>query len=207
MVIQYYGLSFFKIQFGDTVLALNPVSKSSKHKSASFGADVALVSTNHPDMNGVDTIGRGEKNPFLITGPGEYEVGGIRIHGFPTKSRYGGAQHNNTVYLIHLEDMHLLYLGALDGELAHDALEELENVDVLFTPIGGNGVLDAKFAHKLGVQLEARIIIPMLYNDSALKMFLKDEAEHNGKPVDKLTLKQKDLSDKEGHIIVLDSAQ
>ncbi len=55
MIITYHGGEFFKVQFGDTVLAFNPISKDSKLKSSRFGADIALVSLNHPDMNGVES--------------------------------------------------------------------------------------------------------------------------------------------------------
>jgi L-ascorbate metabolism protein UlaG (beta-lactamase superfamily) len=205
MIIQYYGLTFFKVQFGDTVLALNPVAKDSTHKSASFGADIAVVSLKHSDMNGSETVARGDKEPFVITGPGEYEVQGVRIHGFPATSQYGGAAHINTIYLIHLEDMHLLYLGGLDEEPSREVMEELDSIDVLFVPIGGDGVLDAKAAHKLGVKLEARIIIPMLYDDTALTTYLKEEGDQRITPVEKLTLKHKDVSGEEGKIVVLNA--
>ena len=82
MIITHYGGEFFKIQFGDATLALNPVSKDSKLKPTRFGADVALVSLDDPDFNGVDQIGFGEKMPFIISGPGEYEINGIFIQGF-----------------------------------------------------------------------------------------------------------------------------
>src|SRR5450631_1774437 len=90
MVITHYGGEFFKIAFGDATLALNPISKDSKLKPSRFGADVALVSLNHEDFNGVEQIGFGEKTPFVVSGPGEYEIKGIFIKGFLTKSNYGG---------------------------------------------------------------------------------------------------------------------
>ena len=204
MVIQYYGLESFKVQFGDTTLAFNPVSKKSEHKSASFGADIALVSLDHPDMNGVETVARGDKEPFIIKGPGEYEVGGVTVRGFPSVSRYGGTAGINTVYLVTLEGMHLCFLGALgDGVLPAAVHEEIEEVDVLFVPVGGGGVLDAKAAHKLGVKLEANLVIPMHYTDALLKAFLKEEGESNGVLVDKLTIKQKEVAGKEGEIAIL----
>ena len=40
------------------------------------------MSTNHEDMNGVETTARGDKAPFVISGPGEYEIKGVFVHGF-----------------------------------------------------------------------------------------------------------------------------
>jgi superfamily II helicase len=43
----------------------------------------------------------------------------------------------------------------------------------------------------------------MSASDGALKKFLKAEGEESVKPVDKLTLKKKDLEGKEGEVVVL----
>ena len=53
MVISFLGAQFFKVSFGDTTLAFNPISKRSKLKQARFGADIALISVNHVDFNAV----------------------------------------------------------------------------------------------------------------------------------------------------------
>ena len=52
MIITYFGKQFFKIQQGEMILAFNPVSKSSKTGIfAHFGADIAFITSNHPDYN------------------------------------------------------------------------------------------------------------------------------------------------------------
>src|SRR3984885_5824382 len=98
MIITYLGGEFIKVQFGDTVLAFNPISKDSKLKTSKFGADIVLSSLNHPDMNGVDQISFGDKKPFVISGPGEYEVKGVFIKGLPSESNYDGEKRINTIY-------------------------------------------------------------------------------------------------------------
>ena len=79
MVITYYGHQFFKLQYGSTTLALDPPSTDSKHKSARFGADIVLSSVKHVDFSGGETLQAGDKDPFVISGPGEYEVQDIFI--------------------------------------------------------------------------------------------------------------------------------
>lgn len=209
MIISYQGVESFKVQFGDTIVGYNPVSKDSSFKSTKFGADIVLVSANHEDLNGADQASRGDREAFLIQGPGEYEVGGTFVRGFLSKSLYGGKEINNTVYLMNLEGMNLCFLGALRSadDLDADAKEALDDIDILFVPIGDDGVLSPADAYKLAVKLEAKIIIPMHYGDglsgTALKTFLKEGGEEGVKPIDKLTLKKKDLEGKEGDIIVL----
>ncbi len=211
MIISYHGLEALKVQFGDTVIALNPVSKDSKFKSGKFGADIVLVSANHPDFNGVEQASRGDKEPFVVDGPGEYEIGGIVIRGFPSKTEHGGSEILNTIYSITLEGMNLCFLGALGSleSLTAETKASLDGIDILFVPIGGDGVLEASDAYKLSVKLEPKIIIPIHFgegvNTTALKEFLKEGGEEKISPVDKLTVKKKDLEGREGDIVVLSS--
>jgi len=208
MIITYLGGESFKVSFGDTILAFNPISKDSKLKPAKFGADVVLSSINHPDMNGAEQVTFGEKKPFSITGPGEYEVKGVFIKGFGSVSNYDGEKRINTIYSVALEGMNICFLGTIDQEaLPKEADEGVDNIDILFVPIGGDGVLDASKAYKLAVSLEPKLIIPMHYGDignkDALKIFLK-EAGENPKPEPKLTLKKKDLEGKDAEVVVLE---
>ena len=209
MVITFQGGEFFKVQFGETTLAFNPISKDSKLKPVKFGADIALVSINHPDFNGIDQVTFGERQPFLINGPGEYEVGGVFIKGFLAKSGYDGKDLINTIYSVSLENMNLCFLGALDSaDIAGETLEALGDIDILFVPIGGNGVLTPAEANKLATKLEPKLVIPMHYGEmgeaKALSVFLKESGSESVKPLDKLTLKRKDLDGKEGEVVVLD---
>lgn len=213
MIITFLGGESFKVSFGDTTLAFNPVSKDSKLSAAKFGADIVLSSLNHPDMNGVDQVSFGDKKAFAITSPGEYEVKGVFIKGFGSESHYDGAKASNekrinTIYSVSLEGMNICFLGALDQtELPKEADEGIDGVDILFVPIGGNGVLDPAKAYKLAVSLEPKLIIPMHYGDiggkDALKAFLK-EAGENPKATTKLTLKKKDLEGKDAEVAVLE---
>ncbi|HRH26953.1 MAG TPA: MBL fold metallo-hydrolase, partial [Parcubacteria group bacterium] len=210
MIITYHGADFFKVSFGDTTIAINPISKDSKIKSTKFGSDITLVSVNSPEHNGLDVTSRGDKEPFAITGPGEYEVSGVFIKGFLSTSLYGGSEKINTIYTVNLENMNLGFLGALgDEKLSPEAKEALDGVDVLFVPIGGEGVLDPAIAHKIAVQFSPKIIIPAHFGEvgdkNALKVFLKEAGEEGVKPVDKLTIKKKDLDGKEGEVVVLES--
>src|SRR3989344_5648588 len=215
MIITYHGVDFFKVSLGDTTIAVNPISKDSKEKSSRFGADITLVSLNSPEHNGSDVTSRGDKESFLIKGPGEYEVSGVFIKGFLSKSTYpstGSGQaveQINTIYTVSLEGMSLCFLGALgDKELSAEAKEAIEETDILFVPIGGDGVLDPTSAHKLAVQFEPKLIIPSHFGEvgeaGALKKFLKEAGEESVKPVDKLTIKKKDLEGKEGDVVVLE---
>lgn len=211
MVITHHGGQCFKVTFGDLTLVFDPISKNGTLPGIRFGADIALVSRMHPDMNGVGEATYGDKEPFAITGPGEYEYKGVTVQGFLSKSQYGLAKGQesavNTMYAVKLEGMTLVHLGALsDAALSHEAKEGIDEIDVLFVPVGGNGVLDAAGAAKLATILEPRIIVPMHWSGmgeaKALDQYLKEEGGSSEK-TDKLTLKKKDALDKDGDIIVI----
>jgi L-ascorbate metabolism protein UlaG (beta-lactamase superfamily) len=212
MVITHHGGQCFKVTFGDLTVVFDPISKKGTLPAVRFGADIALVSRNHPNMNGLEEVSFGGKEPFAITGPGEYEHSGVTVQGFLTKSEYGlGAGESeavNTVYAVSLEGMTLVHLGAMnDPMLSQEAREAIDEIDILFLPIGGDGVLDAAKAAKLAVTLEPRIIIPMHWSGmgepKALATYLKEEGGTSEK-VEKLTLKKKDAADKSGAIIVIE---
>ena len=215
MVISYHGGEFFKITFSDITLAVNPVSKDSKLKKSKFGADIAFISLNDKDFNGVDQVTHGDKVPFVVSSPGEYETHKVFVRGIKSSSTYGGSERLNTIYRITLEGINICFLGAIDTrKISAETKEALNGIDILFIPIGGDGVLTASDAHGLAVGLEPKIIIPMHYGEiageienkeEALPAFLKEEGSKNGKPVDKLTIKKKDLEGKEGEIVVLAS--
>lgn len=204
MIITYHGGQCFKVSFGDTTLAFDPISKKSKLPAAKFGSDAAFISMRHPNFNGADQVTHGAKAPFVADGPGEYEIGDVTARGFGVLTTYDGADRYNTIYQVQLEGMNMVFLGALsESDIDPKILGEFGDIDILFVPIGGGEVLEVPQASKLAVKLEAKIVIPMHYNEAALKAFLKEESAEGTKAIDKLTLKKKDLVGKEGEIVVL----
>ncbi len=206
MVITHHGGQCFKVSFGDVTLAFDPISKKSTLSETKFGADVALVSLRHPDFNGVEQAKHGDKEPFVIDGPGEYEVGDVTVRGFGVETTYDKEPCFNTIYQVQLEGMNLIFLGALGApDIDPKILGEFGDIDILFVPIGGGDVLTAPQASKLATKLEAKAIIPMHYDAKALDAFLKEEGSENGKPVDKLTIKKRDIEAMESEVHVLKS--
>ena len=204
MVISYAGGECFKVSQGDLTLSFNPPARDSKLASARFGADISLVSLDHADFNGVENSSFGERQPFVIEGPGEYEIKDVAVRGFGTSVEYAGKQTINTIYSLLLDGMNLCFLGALDtAELPASAKAELDDIDILFLPVGGNGVLGHAPAYKLAVQLEPKVIIPMHYDAASLKSFLKEAGAEGTKAEEKLTIKKKDLEGKEAEVVVL----
>ena len=186
-------------------IAFNPVSKNSKSGiSAHFGTDIALITTNHPDYNGAEQLSHGERSPFIISGPGDYEVKEIFIKGAISNASLAGKKYINTIYSLSVDGINIVFLGALsDSEFSKETREAIDSPDIVFVPVGGKGLLDAKTSAKLVSTLEPKLIIPMDYDDTTLKVFLKEMGEEKAEITEKLTLKRKDLDGKDGEVIVL----
>lgn len=209
MIITYYGSEFIKVQTGDLILAFNPISKDSSFKESRFGCDIALLSVDHKDFNGVEQLTYKEKEPFIISGPGEYEVKGIFVKGLLTRSKYDGKNHINTIYTVKFDGINLCHLGAISSPelLTSEVKEQIGNIDILFVPISGADLLEPSEASKVTTSLAPKIVIPIHHDKKTkaqLDAFLKDVG-NNVVPVDKLTVKKNDLVDKEGNVVVIRS--
>lgn len=205
MIITYHGSQFVKVQQGDFVLAYNPVSKDSKEfNKAKFGADVAVISTEHPDFNGVDSVTFGEKVPLILKGPGEYETGGMFVKGWYTKTKIDSKDFATTIFELDVDDAKLVFIGGFpDEDLPNDIKAEIAEPDILFVPV--NQGLSGVKLQKAITSLEPSVIIPIGYDKESLKEFLKAFGAENVSPVDKLTVRKKDLAGKNGEVIVLAS--
>ncbi len=206
MIITYLGKEFFKIQQGELVVACNPISKDSKEKQSRFGARIALSTTNHPDYNGFENVSHGETVPLQISGPGDYEVQDIFIKGIMTEVELDGKKYINTVYSLSIEGISIGFLGPITNpKLTTETIEKIESPDIVFVPIGSSSTIGPAEAYKLAVSLDAKVIIPMDYDEKLLKVFLKEGGQEGTKAIEKLTIKAKELAGREGEIIVLQS--
>jgi L-ascorbate metabolism protein UlaG (beta-lactamase superfamily) len=206
MILTYHDGACIRASAGDTTVVFAPISKQSKHfKPTNFGADVAFIPLNHPDMNGAEEASRGDKKPFVIFGPGEYEVKEITASGFPTVSKEKKDDLINTVYSLKFDGLNVLYLGCLATSDLPKELMEMDAPDILIVPVGGGQILSPADAQKLAVKLEAKIVIPIMYDEKTLKQFLKEAGAEGTKAEEKLTVKPRDVSDKANEVVVLSS--
>jgi hypothetical protein len=208
MIITNLGKQFFKVSYGDLVLAFNPISKDSKlaNKGTRFGSTIALSTTNHPDFNGLDMVSHGETVPFHIKGPGDYEIRDIFIKGIMTETMLDNKKYINTIYSLSVENISICFLGAVAaGSINASIREEITEPDILFIPVGNGELMDAGEAYKLAVSLEPKVIIPMDYDEKGLKAFLKEAGQEKVSSIEKLTIKAKELVGKQAEVVVLES--
>lgn len=167
MEITYLNHSCFKIKGKNGTLVTDPYQAGTGPSLPSISADVVTLSHQHDDHNAGEKISgtaRRDK-PFLITEPGEYEIGGISVFGHASyhDAVEGKERGKNTVFTIFMDDLRVCHLGDLGHELTPSLLEELGTIDVLLVPVGGHYTIDAKQALAIVQQLEPSYVIPMHY--------------------------------------------
>ena len=201
MVIAWYGQSCFKITSGELTLVLDPFDKEIGLRPPHLACDIVCVShKQHKDHNNVGALS-GE--PFVADGPGEYEIKGVSIRGIESfhDEKEGSERGLNTIYIIEMEDIVLCNMGDFgQKELSEEQIKAINEVDILFIPVGGKYTIGGTRASNIVNQIEPRIAIPMHYKIPGLKAdiepvdrFLKEMGEGKLQAVEKLTIKKKNL--------------
>lgn len=199
MEITPLGHSSFKLRGKQVTVVTDPFDsdmvglKFPRHVEA----DIVTVSHTHKDHNSVVQI---EGSPFVVQGPGEYEVKGVGIVGIGVfhDEEKGAKRGTNTIYRIEIDGVSLVHLGDVGHTLATVQVEALDGVDVLFVPVGGVYTIDAAAAAAIIHEIEPSIVIPMHYGRPELNQkafgelapvsaFLKEMGKEGLVPVPKLT--------------------
>jgi L-ascorbate metabolism protein UlaG (beta-lactamase superfamily) len=145
-------------------ILIHPFFNPFKKRPGPLAADIVLRSFSPEASRAKEALGqswRGMKTaPFLIDGPGEYEVKGIFVQGVEGE---GG-----TIYRLEAEGLSLCHLAAPGKGLTPGQIEEIGEIDILMVPVGGE-VLDPEKAVDIVSQLEPRMVLPMNYWVPGLK--------------------------------------
>jgi L-ascorbate metabolism protein UlaG (beta-lactamase superfamily) len=216
MIITWLGQSCFKIQTANAVILIDPYESSIGLKLPKVTPDLLLITHDHFDHGNIAGV---SGTPYVVRGPGEYEVRGVFAQGVP-------AYHDNaegkergviTMYRIEADDLKLVHLGDLgQSKLTDEQFEQMNGADILFVPVGGTFTIDAKAAVEVITQLEPRIVIPMHYRIPGLdtkrvpiagiEAFAKQMGISPSAKEDKLKIAKKDLPQEETQVIILKPA-
>lgn len=177
MKITWFGQSCFKIENkknGDSItIATDPFNESVGLKAPKFNADILTISYNHTGHTDTKAI---EGKPFTINTAGEYDVKGIMIQGIDSfhDKNEGADKSKNVIYRIEVDGISIAHLGNLKNPLNNEQLTQLEKIDILLIPVGGEYTLNAKQAAEVVAQIEPRIVIPMHYKIENLNLDIEN---------------------------------
>jgi len=208
--VTWLGHGCFRLRGRGAAVVTDPYPPSLGPKLPKLEADLVTISHRHENHSYSQAVG---KEPYVVDGPGEYEVAGVTVLGLPTfhDASQGEVHGRNTVCVIELDDVRVCHLGDLGHALAADMLEALGNVDVLLVPVGGGNTLDAAGAAEVVRQVEPRLVIPMHYALPALKTqlapverFLKEMGVTEAEPQSRLSV-QPSSAESETRVVVLEA--
>ena len=149
-----------------------------KRGSVSVGNDRAIT-----------LMGSGEKSPFVVNEPGEYEVEGMSVFGY--------FDNDEIVFVVQVDEVRVLLTESM---LSDKLIEEIDVIDVV---ILGLDKIRSKEAGELVEKIEPSYVIP--YGEKTkVEAFVKD-FEHGSKQVEKLVLNKATITDEITEVIVLSS--
>jgi L-ascorbate metabolism protein UlaG (beta-lactamase superfamily) len=210
MEITWYGLSCFRLTerslatvvtdpYDHEVTGLEPLK---------LRGDIVTISHNAPGHN-YETGVKGKSR--VITGPCEFEIGGVFITGVQTNGhdKRSTDELRNTLYVFDYEGVTVAHLGDLRRVPTQTEVEALGSVDIALVPVGGGGGLTPAKAVEVISLLEPGIVIPMHYSIQGLSLklspvskFLKEMGLGNVEPQPSLKVTRSSIPE-ETHVVVL----
>jgi L-ascorbate metabolism protein UlaG (beta-lactamase superfamily) len=163
MEITWFGLSCFRLtERGMASIVTDPYDHAvTGYDPLKLKADIVTISH---DARGHNFSSGVKGKSHVLTGPGEYEIGGVFITGVQTNgTKRASDELRNTLYVFDYDGLTVAHLGDLRRVPTQTEVEALGNVKVALVPVGGGGGLSATKAVEVVSLLEPGIVIPMHY--------------------------------------------
>lgn len=212
MDITWYGHSCFRFsESGFASVVTDPYDHvTTGNNRLLLSADIVTVSHDRPGHNHLPAI---KNEPFVIAGPGEYEIGGVYVTGIQTNghSREVPTADRNTLYIFDFNGINIIHLGGLDRVPSQSEIEEFGSIHIALIPIGGTSTLNAVKAAEIVNLLDPNIIIPMHYmtDNSLIKLdplqkFINEMGLSTIEPVNSLKLSSARSIPETSQVVVLE---
>ncbi len=213
MEIIWFGHSCFKLtERGLATVITDPYdAQATGHSPLSIPGEIVTISHNKPGHNHVAAV---KGDPFVISGPGEYEIGGVFISGLQTNCHGTPIEmvERNIMYVFDFDGIKVAHLGGIDHLPNQSEVEELGNVHIMLVPIGGNSTLNAVQAAEIVNLIEPNIVIPMHYmtESSIIKLeplnkFIKEMGLSSIEPLNSFKVTSPRNLPEETQVVVLEN--
>jgi L-ascorbate metabolism protein UlaG (beta-lactamase superfamily) len=211
MEITWYGHSCFRLTERNYVTVVTDPFDNKKigYDPLKLKAEIVTVSHDAPGHNNSDAV---KGTTHVLTGPGEFEIGGVFITAVQTDSVGKKSKDNvrNTIYVFDYDGITVAHLGDLQKIPTQSEVELLGTVNVALVPVGGGSSLNAAKAAEVVSMLEPNIVIPMHYSTpdakvslDSLNKFIKEMGLSKLEAQPSFKASRSNLPD-ETHVIVLE---
>ena len=205
MHVEWYGQSSFRLTDGSTTVFIDPFGDMTPMLDHGLRwdypaiddvrPDLLLVTHEHLDHNGVETVGGDPVTLRSTAGRTESPIGEVLGIASEHDDVAGTERGANTLFVFNLAGRRVAHLGDLGQRaLRYEQLAALGTVDVLFVPVGGGPTIGAEQATTIGTALGASFIVPMHYKTKRID-FLEpvDEFAERAARVERLSSPAFDL--------------
>jgi L-ascorbate metabolism protein UlaG (beta-lactamase superfamily) len=175
MQVEWYGQSAFRLAADAGTVVIDPFGDMSGLAAArgiqfdypaieGVSADLLLVTHEHADHNGVESIGG---NPTVIrstAGTLDSPVGQVVAIASEHDAVAGTQRGPNSILAFELDGIRVVHFGDFgQGTLRDEQAAAIGSVDLLFLPVGGGPTLGAAGAFAAVERLAPSWVIPMHY--------------------------------------------
>ena len=163
MEINWYVHSCFRLtERGLATVVTDPFDhRETGYEALKLRGDIVTVSHESPSHNYAEGV---KGTIHTLTGPGEYEIGGVFITGIQTNHRNGKEETpRNTLFVFEFNGINVAHFGDLNHVPNQSEVEALGSVHVALVPVGDGTSLNAAKAAEVISLIEPNIVIPMHY--------------------------------------------
>ncbi|HKO26491.1 MAG TPA: MBL fold metallo-hydrolase [Solirubrobacteraceae bacterium] len=174
MRVDWYGQAAFHLSGRDATVFIDPIGDTSGlasrgitfdyPKPEGVSADLVLITHEHADHNGVETIGG---NPAVLrstAGRLESPVGEVVAIASEHDEAAGTQRGPNTIFVFDLDGVRVAHFGDF-GQigLREEQAAAIGQVDLVFLPVGAGPTIGPQQASAIVERLSPRWVVPMHY--------------------------------------------
>jgi L-ascorbate metabolism protein UlaG (beta-lactamase superfamily) len=152
MEITFVGLGCVRLRGRDVQVVIDPIPPGTAPGLPKLTPDIVVRTEGDTDFAALRPA---DDRAQEVSGPGEYELRGVRIFGLPAG--------RTTIMRVEVDEVRVAAVGRLRRKLTEDEIESLGHVDVLLAPVGGDDGCTAAEAARLVRDVEPAIVVPVRY--------------------------------------------
>ena len=157
MEIRWLGNSTFEVHSSVGVVVVDHQGRLPKPSELEDDNTVFVYSRDESTINRPDDM-------QVLTGPGEYEIGGLSIRGVATPADDPAISHEiNTVYVIDADGLQVATLGNPGSQPSAQSVQQISKVDVLIINTESQGLEPDELSSVIR-NLEPKMIVPSGYD-------------------------------------------
>ena len=167
-----------------------------------------------PDENTVFAFSQGDHTSHsdsdsqVLTGPGEYEIGGISVRGVATPADDPAISRDiNTVYVVDADGLQVATLGNPGHQPSAQSVQQISKVDILVVNTESQGLEPEEMSAVIR-NLEPKMIVPSGYDSesgkpsAAMQKFLTELGVKEFDAASKLTVSKSSLPDERAVVVL-----